>query len=442
MRLPFALRRVLLLPAACALLAAGCGGGGSGAASDQTMSLSAVAQGTSEVALAWTAPPTAVTGYSVLRDGAPVFPTIFNGTAVTDNDLAPGTTYCYQVIAVAFPIGRVASSNVACATTGLTAGWPLAVIAATTVSGSYTALALDSSGHAHVVFRGATGVGYATNSPAGTWSSETLDGAAGSIGGTAIALDGSAKAHVSYYDAVNARLMYATNASGTWAAEPVATSAGFVSSIAVDGLGNIAIAYADEGELRYTARSGATWSVAAFIAGFSNNIAAVSLATDSLGLARIAYAVGNGVCAVRYAARLDASTWTDEPVDASARCGASLALDGTDVAHVAYVDGQELRVADKSSGNWVAATADRMSWIGGNQVSIAADAGGRLHVSYQDNNADLKYATNGSGAWLASVIDASGSVGAYNALRVEASGRVHIAYHDATNLSVKYARSP
>jgi hypothetical protein len=129
-------------------------------------------------------------------------------------------------------------------------------------------------------------------------------------------------------------------------------------------------------------------------------------------------------------------------IDVSASCGAALALSTGDAPHVAYVDGQVLFVADRSSGNWASATADTMSWIGGGDVSIAADASGRLHVGYQDNNANLKYATNATGGWAAATIDAIGSVGARSALRVEAAGKVHIVYDDATSRVLKYARSP
>ena len=229
------------LAAALALLQlAACGGGGD-EASDATISLTAAAQGASEIALAWTQPPTLLNYYAVYRDGVAVFPNVPGGTAVTDGNLAPGTRYCYQVIAFLFPVGRVASSNVACATTGSTAGWPLASVAGISSLGGYASLALDAAGYAHVSYRTPAGVAYATNGPAGTWSSEIVDGTAGNFGGTGIALDSAGRAHISYYDAANARLVYATNSSGAWVLDPLAASSGFANSIVVDASGDISI---------------------------------------------------------------------------------------------------------------------------------------------------------------------------------------------------------
>jgi hypothetical protein len=318
-------------------------------------------------------------------------------------------------------------------------------VAGISASGGYASLALDASGYAHVSYRTAAGVAYATNGPAGTWSSQAVDGAAGNMGGTGIALDAGGKVHISYYDSANGRLMYATNASGAWVLEPLATSGGLANSIVVDASGDISIAFsstAPNDSLQYLARTGGTWSAPESISGSSDRVASVSLAKDGAGLAHIAYAVGSGLCAIRYAVQDGASGWNDDVINVSASCGAALALGTGDAPHVAYVDGQVLFVADKSSGNWASATADTMSWIGGGDVSIAADASGRLHVGYQDNNANLKYATNATGGWAAATIDAIGSVGARSALRVGAAGKVHIVYDDATNRVLKYARSP
>jgi len=82
---------------------------------------------------------------------------------------------------------------------------------------------------------------------------------------------------------------------------------------------------------------------------------------------------------------------------------------------------------------------DRLDWIGFPDVSIAMDLSGALHVSYHDHNADLKYATNRSGSWVRSYIDARGSVGAGNAVRVDGNGAVHITYFDASNAKLKHA---
>jgi hypothetical protein len=73
-------------------------------------------------------------------------------------------------------------------------------------------------------------------------------------------------------------------------------------------------------------------------------------------------------------------------------------------------------------------------------TSLALDASGKVHISYHDlTNGDLKYATNASGAWKTFTLDAAGTVGWYTSLAIDAAGKVHISYHDLTNNDLKYA---
>lgn len=439
------LRRLLL--GASLVIAASCGGGGGGGGSSSVggISLTATVNGPSEVHLTWTEPATTVTGYSVYRNGQPLFPTQIDGTTVTDFNLTPNTGYCYQVYAIASLIGTVATSNLACVTTASTAGWPLTNVAAISNLGGFSSLRLDSFGYAHISYRATAGVALGTNSPAGVWSNVLIDAAAGGNGATSIAIDGADHTHVSYYDANNDQLMYATDAGGAWTSTPVAASSGYANAIVSDAPGDVAIAYSSSSPnygLWYVERSGGTWGNPVFISGFGAPIASISLARDSSGLAHIAYAVGSGVCAIRYAAETAPTMWTDEVVSAAANCGAALALDANDTPNVAYVVSMDLFVAKRSSGIWTATAVDHMTWVGGADVSMAADASNHLYVTYQDNNADLKYATNASGNWVPYVIDAAGSVGAHSSLRVDSSGRAYISYDDATNHVLKYAQRP
>ncbi|MCK5617846.1 MAG: hypothetical protein KAJ17_00525, partial [Candidatus Krumholzibacteria bacterium] len=62
------------------------------------------------------------------------------------------------------------------------------------------------------------------------------------------------------------------------------------------------------------------------------------------------------------------------------------------------------------------------------------------HISYFDvTNADLKYAVKSGAAWILETVDATGSVGEYTSLVLDAQGNPHISYHDATNEDLKYA---
>ena len=91
---------------------------------------------------------------------------------------------------------------------------------------------------------------------------------------------------------------------------------------------------------------------------------------------------------------------------------------------------------------WQYEQVDSFSWIGGDRVGIALDMAGRVHISYQDQNSDLKYATNVSGAWERIYIDSDGDVGGDPGVAVDPAGRVSIVYTDQTNNTVKLATSP
>jgi len=61
--------------------------------------------------------------------------------------------------------------------------------------------------------------------------------------------------------------------------------------------------------------------------------------------------------------------------------------------------------------------------------SVAVDASGRLHVSYHDGGAqDLRYATNASGAWVSEVVDSDGDVGWDTSIALDEAGSVHVSY--------------
>ena len=76
----------------------------------------------------------------------------------------------------------------------------------------------------------------------------------------------------------------------------------------------------------------------------------------------------------------------------------------------------------------------------GSFTSLALDASGNPRISYLDaTNGDLKYASKSGGVWTLETVDATGSVGSYTSLALDASGNPRISYYDVTNRDLKYA---
>ena len=141
----------------------------------------------------------------------------------------------------------------------------------------------------------------------------------------------------------------------------------------------------------------------------------------------------------------DGSSWHYETADASFDVGAnaSLALDALGHAHISYQDNynRDLKYATNVSGSWVTTTVDSYGWVGFTS-SIAIDASGHVHISYCDESEfntkdNLKYATNVSGSWETFTVD---SVYAFfeSSIAVDSSGHAHISYSDG-NLGLRYA---
>ena len=98
--------------------------------------------------------------------------------------------------------------------------WQLTVVDSTGWIGSYTSLALDSSGNPRISYHGDNDLKYAWYD--GTWHTETIDSTGTYAVGlyTSLALDSGGNPHISYYDSTNDDLKYAWY-DGTWHIETV-----------------------------------------------------------------------------------------------------------------------------------------------------------------------------------------------------------------------------
>lgn len=127
----------------------------------------------------------------------------------------------------------------------------------------------------------------------------------------------------------------------------------------------------------------------------------------------------------------------------------SLAIsENTGKLHVAYYHegiGLKHAVADISDiSSWSLVTVDGDAGVGKHN-SIAVDSNGNAHISYYDEtNTALKYATNSSGSWAASVRDSGSSgdePGQYTSIKIATDNTVHISYYDSFSKNLKYINS-
>src|SRR5262245_14954957 len=118
----------------------------------------------------------------------------------------------------------------------------------------------------------------------------------------------------------------------------------------------------------------------------------------------------------------------------------SLALDAQGNPHVSYQDQTtyDLKYARKSGGIWVIETPDGSNQTG-SSTTLALDAQGTPSMSYYDNTAtDVKYASKSGGVWTMEA--AAASQGLYPSLALDAQGNPHVSYIDIGSFDLKYAR--
>ena len=119
-------------------------------------------------------------------------------------------------------------------------------------------------------------------------------------------------------------------------------------------------------------------------------------------------------------------------------------VDGNGKMHIAYGE-DRLYYATNTSGSWVITVVDAASATGEN-TSLALDSNGKVHISYYEevdmSNANLKYATNVSGKWIKTTLDAVGTVHVVTysstAIAIDGNGKVHISYLDYDDGAINY----
>ena len=286
------------------------------------------------------------------------------------------------------------------------------------------------------------------------------------LGDRSLGLDAAGRPHIAYgYD----HLYYAWHDGAVWHQEIVDSAGGVGSSasLALDATGRPHISYYDRinADLKYAHWTGSNWAIQTVdSAGDVGRFA--SLALDATGNPHISYFDRtNGdlkyahwlALSHRDAAQSGdewmmsagssslASGWVIQTVDSTGFVGqyTSLALDATGNPHISYQDGGngDLKYARWSGTAWAIQTVDSIGWMG-QDPSLALDAVGNPHISYFDaNNGDLKYAHWTGAGWAIQIVD-DYYAGYFNSLALDAAGVPHVSYYVSImpGGGLKYAR--
>jgi hypothetical protein len=466
----------LFLLGGLTLLGAGCGNG-DGAISF-TIVLTSRTLSAEAVSLSWSGSLSGGEKYDVYKDN--VFYASTKNNTITVGGLDPDKRYCFKVFRVEPTIGIVEQSNVSCNVTlsrslagksplsrsvgpspergdNVSAssrapyppdGWTLQAVENVGPGGTTTAIALDSTYRAHVLYDKPSAGGsriVLASSLGSRWTREMIDGNGDGAPAGGISIDGRDRVHMAYWDSANRALKYAVRASDTWKGETVDRVAygGSAPSIQGDWWGGVHIAYVDPVNLvlKYAQKSSDEWRLSAV--DWTNMVgdgADASMALDSQNRVHIGYydsesGLFPGEEGVLKWATTDAEgNWLVQVLDRAPALGGfpALAVDSADRVHIAYFDAAALalKYASNHSGNWEILIIDRVG-DGIRSVSLTVDVADRVHIAYVDGaQQTLKYATDITGWWTVTVLDRG----------VHAAGRVSISADSAGQVSISYIK--
>lgn len=270
--------------------------------------------------------------------------------------------------------------------------------------------------------------------------------------GVSFVLDGANGSHVVGHDVTNDRLCYFTSPAGPWVREVIDPGPGGAKPRLVRNPvnGALHVLYQSAStKLKHRIKSGAVWSFSETLEPTIDSGAMHAFAFDSGGVVHLAVARSSG--SVFYGNWNPVSgTWAYQdivPETHSIKAGwVSIAVDSTGTVHCVIYDkaGKSLHHLERKPGIWITELIDRTVGADvGEWCSVAVQPGtNRLHVAYYDStHGDLRYARKDvGGTWVRRSIDATGDVGRYPSIAVDAAGKISIAYRSETRQCVKLAQ--
>jgi len=292
----------------------------------------------------------------------------------------------------------------------------------------------------------------------GMYTSGILDGGPTGVedigrDGVSLSADTAGKIHVLAHDRTNDALRYATNASGAWVASTIdAGPAGAKPRLAFNpATGALHGLYQHSStRLKHLVKAGGqSWAFSEVLDLAIDPSCMHALTIDPTG-ALHAVLIGASNQLV-YAVKAPGSgVWVYQTVPLASVAvkpdWVSIALDAANNPHFALHDaqGRSLYHLTRTGATWVTEVIDQTPGadVGGWCSLMVQPGSGRLHVAYYDaTHGDLRYARKDlNGIWIRRLLDAVGLVGSYASVSVNSTGVVSIAYRDDTNRSVKLAQ--
>lgn len=280
----------------------------------------------------------------------------------------------------------------------------------------------------------------------GSWTIEPVEG--NEDEGQFLALTttpGGAPVAAFYHASVSAAQITRRNGLNDWSTDDVAEG-GNVGRLVSLKPGTVSpnagsMAYFDAGRGEILIQSGTydAWEPTGVIeSGFA--VASLSFA-DSSGWDRVAYY--DSLAGNLYLARIGPGGETVELVDdvgdVGRSCSLGITTDG--VTHIVYFDatGNRLRHARLTNTGWAFLTIASGPGVG--QRCSLATKGRSAGVAYYDaGGGNLNWARWDNGAWTTGPVDVAGDVGKACAVALDYASDIDIAYYDATNNNLKFAR--
>jgi hypothetical protein len=319
--------------------------------------------------------------------------------------------------------------------------WQVSVIEDTVDAGSYSSLAIDSTGAAHIAYYDATGgdLCYARVDGGGTHKT-TIDSLPDAGQFCSLVLDQLERPQISYYDATATALKLASYNGTDWDLETVDAGPGVgqYCSMARSASGAQGIAYLDATafKVKFASYSGTSWNIET-LAASAPNISFLSLALRPDGSPGIAY-TGAGV---RYS-WFDGSGWQDEAAaggEAVLSGSRVLAFDSADQPVLTHYDNVTslFYLVRHSGSGWDSLTIPSPPQWGTN-ASLAVDPADRVHLTCYGVGG-LEYALLDGDSWSFVDVDSDGWVGHHSSLALDGD-QPCISYYRPADNSLRLVR--